>query len=60
MAGVTNPNIVFVLCDNVGRGDFGVSGGATPTPRIDKLAGESIRLNNYTVEASARRRARRS
>jgi len=60
MAGVTKPNIVFVLCDNVGWGDFGVYGGATPTPRIDKLAGEGIRLNNYTVEASARRRARRS
>jgi len=52
MAGVTKqPNIVFVLCDNVGWGDFGVYGGGTPTPRIDRLANEGIRLNNYCVES---------
>jgi arylsulfatase A-like enzyme len=51
MAGVTKPNIVFVLCDNVGWGDFGVYGGGTPTPRIDQLANEGIRLNNYVVES---------
>ena len=45
------PNIVFVLCDNVGWGDFSCYGGSTPTPRIDKLAGEGIRFNNYTVES---------
>ena len=45
------PNIVFILCDNVGWGDFGVYGGGTATPRIDQLAGEGIRFNNYTVEA---------
>jgi arylsulfatase A-like enzyme len=52
MAGVTKqPNIAFVLCDNVGWGDFGVYGGGTPTPRIDRLANEGIRLNNYCVES---------
>ena len=51
MADAPKPNIVFVLCDNVGWGDFGVYGGGTPTPRIDQLAGEGIRFNNYTVEA---------
>jgi arylsulfatase A-like enzyme len=45
------PNIVFILCDNVGWGDFSCYGGGTATPRIDKLAGEGIRFNNYTVEA---------
>jgi arylsulfatase len=45
------PNIVFVLCDNVPWGDFGCYGGQTPTPRIDKLAGEGIRFNSYTVES---------
>ena len=29
------PNIVFILVDNVGWGDFGVYGGTIPTPRID-------------------------
>ena len=45
------PNIVFILCDNVGWGDFACYGGTTPTPHIDKLASEGIRFNNYTVEA---------
>src|SRR5271167_1625499 len=45
------PNIVFILVDNVGWGDFSVYGGSTPTPRIDKLASEGIRFTNYTVES---------
>jgi arylsulfatase len=44
------PNIVFVLADNVGWGDWSCYGGSTPTPRIDKLASEGIRLTNYCVE----------
>ena len=44
------PNIVFVLVDNVGWGDFPCYGGTTPTPRIDQLASEGIRFNNYNVE----------
>ena len=47
----TKPNIVFILVDNVGWGDFGVYGGTTPTPRIDRLAKEGIRFKNYNVEA---------
>jgi arylsulfatase A-like enzyme len=46
-----HPNIVFILVDNVGWGNFGVYGGTIPTPRIDKLASEGIRFNNYNVEA---------
>jgi arylsulfatase A-like enzyme len=45
------PNIVFVLSDNVGWGDYSCYGGSTPTPRIDKLASEGIRFTNYCVEA---------
>jgi arylsulfatase A-like enzyme len=44
------PNIVFILVDNVGWGNFGVYGGTVPTPRIDKLASEGIRFNDYNVE----------
>lgn len=50
LAQQNKPNIVFILVDNVGWGDFGVYGGTIPTPRIDKLAREGIRLNNYNVE----------
>jgi hypothetical protein len=37
------PNIVFILVDNIGWGDFSVYGGTTPTPRIDALANSGIR-----------------
>src|SRR5271169_6183323 len=50
-SGGKKPNIVFILVDNVGWGDFSCYGGSTPTPRIDKLAGEGIRFRNYTVES---------
>jgi arylsulfatase A-like enzyme len=50
MAQERKPNIVFFLVDNIGWGDFGVYGGTVPTPRIDKLASEGIRFNNYNVE----------
>jgi arylsulfatase len=51
MAEEKRPNIVFVLCDNTGWGDFSCYGGLTSTPRIDKLASEGIQLNNYNVES---------
>jgi arylsulfatase A-like enzyme len=51
MATDKKPNIVFVLVDNIGWGAFGAYGGTIPTPRIDKMASEGIRCNNYNVEA---------
>jgi len=45
------PNIVYILVDNTGWGDFSTYGGATPTPRIDSIASEGIKLTNYTVQA---------
>ena len=49
------PNILFMLVDNLGYGELGVyGGGATrgaPTPRIDKLADEGLRLTNMNMEA---------
>src|SRR5215468_3462576 len=48
------PNVVFVLADNVGYGDLGPYGGGelrgAPTPRIDQLAREGLRLKQYLVE----------
>ena len=48
------PNILFILVDNLGFGELGVyGGGATrgaPTPRIDKLAAEGLRLTNMNME----------
>jgi arylsulfatase len=49
------PNIVFVLMDNLGYGEVGCYGGGilrgAPTPRIDHLAAEGMRLLNFNVEA---------
>jgi uncharacterized membrane protein YeiH len=50
------PNIVFILVDNVGWGDFGVYGGTTATPRIDKLASEVFASTTTTSRANARPR----
>ena len=56
------PNIVLVLMDNLGWGEPGVYGGGilrgAPTPRVDQLAAEGMRLLNYNVERNAPRAAR--
>jgi arylsulfatase len=48
------PNIVFILVDNLGYGELGSYGGGAlrgaPTPRLDKLAAEGLRLTNFNVE----------
>jgi len=48
------PNIVLVFMDNFGYGELGCYGGGitrgAPTPRIDKLASQGIRLTNFNVE----------
>ena len=50
-----NPNIIFFLWDNFGWGELGCYGGGVlrgaPTPRIDQLAAEGLRLLNFNVEA---------
>jgi arylsulfatase A-like enzyme len=57
---VTSPkdpllNIVFILMDNLGYGEVGVYGGGitrgAPTPRIDRLAAEGMRLTNFNLDA---------
>lgn len=49
------PNIVLVLMDNFGWGEIGVYGGGemrgAPTPNIDSIAHEGLRLTHYNVEA---------
>jgi len=49
------PNVLLILLDNTGWADFGVYGGGqlrgAPTPNIDRLAGEGMRLLNFNTEA---------
>ncbi len=48
------PNVVIMLADNVGYGDIGAYGAGEirgmPTPRIDQLASEGLRLTQFLVE----------
>src|SRR5262245_23620 len=48
------PNIVLIFPDNLGWGEVGVYGSVrgVPTPRLDRLAAQGIRLNNFNVEYS--------
>ena len=51
----SRPNVVLVLADNLGWGELGCYGGGVlrgaPTPRIDALAAEGLRLTNFNVES---------
>jgi arylsulfatase A-like enzyme len=50
------PNIVVIMTDDVGWGDFGSYGGGAmrgaPTPNLDRLAAEGMRFVNYYGQAS--------
>ena len=54
LAAAEKPNVVFILADNVGYGDVGPYGGGelrgAPTPRIDELARQGLRLTQFLVE----------
>jgi len=49
------PNVVLILADNLGWGELGCYGGGelrgAPTPRIDRLASEGLKLLNFNVES---------
>ena len=48
------PNIVLVFLDNFGWGEPGFNGGGivrgAPTPQMDRIANEGMRLTNFNVE----------
>jgi arylsulfatase A-like enzyme len=50
----SKPNVVIMLGDNVGYGDIGAYGAGEvrgmPTPRIDSIAAQGLRLTQYLVE----------
>jgi len=41
------PNIVFILCDDLGYGDLGCYGSRIETPNLDRLAAEGVRFTNF-------------
>lgn len=48
------PNIVLIFPDNIGMGEVNAYGGVRgiPTPHIDRIGKEGIRLTNFNVEYS--------
>ena len=53
-AAQTRPNIVLIFPDNLGWGEVGAYGSVrgVPTPNIDSIAAQGIRLDNFNVEFS--------
>jgi len=41
------PNVVLMICDDLGFGDIGCYGSAIPTPNLDRLAAEGTRCMHY-------------
>ena len=50
------PHILLILADNLGWGELGCYGGGllrgAPTPRLDALASQGLRLLNFNVECA--------
>ena len=45
------PNIVLILIDDAGFGQFSTFGGGVPSPTMDKLAAEGLRYNTFHTTA---------
>jgi arylsulfatase A len=47
------PNVVLIFIDDMGYGDIGPFGGSHPTPHLDRMAAEGMKLADFYVSASA-------
>jgi arylsulfatase len=45
------PNIVLILIDDAGFGQFSTFGGMVPSPTMDRLAAEGLRFNRFHTTA---------
>ena len=45
------PNVLLILVDDAGFGQFGTFGGPVPTPVADKLASEGLKYNRFHTTA---------
>jgi len=46
---ILRPNLIFILLDSLGMGDLSVTTGQWPTPNMDALYRNSVRLNRHYV-----------
>src|SRR5262249_16987148 len=45
------PNVVIILIDDAGFGQFSTFGGLVPSPTMDRLAAEGLRFNRFHTTA---------
>ncbi len=45
------PNIVYILIDDAGYGQFGTFGGAIPTPALDRVANDGLKFTRFHTTA---------
>ncbi|MFK5924073.1 MAG: sulfatase-like hydrolase/transferase [Verrucomicrobiota bacterium] len=46
------PNVILIMCDDLGWGDVGFNGGKTiKTPHLDEMAANSLKLNRFYAAA---------
>ncbi len=45
--GDARPNLIIILADDLGYGDPGCYGGSIPTPQLDAMAAEGLRLSDF-------------
>ena len=43
------PNVVFILCDDLGYADVACHGGSAPTPHVDRLMHQGVELTQHYV-----------
>src|SRR5258705_13545696 len=48
------PNIVLILIDDAGFGQFSTFGGGVPSPTMDRLAAEGLRFHRFHTTALCR------
>ena len=44
-----SPNVVILICDDLGYGDLGCYGSRLPTPNLDRMASESTRFSRFNA-----------
>jgi hypothetical protein len=47
------PNIVIIFIDDMGYGDIGPFGSDHPTPHLDRMAKEGMKLTDFYVSSTA-------
>ena len=45
------PNILYIVADDLGFTDIGAFGSEIPTPNLDALAYEGVKLTNFHTES---------